>query len=165
MGHDFIEIQDVRLPGRLPGAGSSRFGKVRDEPLAPGKHVVLDDPPAEGGHALPAFLEREGEGLLNHAGCLLLVERVHQKGFAHLGGGAGQFAQHQHPIALIAGHILFRDQIHAVPQGGDPSHVGQRIQGDQLRAGNATAEINHRRPVRRAELAVDFADQLVHRAA
>ena len=113
---------------------------------------------------------RRSSGAVSRACCkrgrgALFVVGIDQKRLSHLRRRAGKLAQQQDSVLLLlAGDVFLRDQVHAVAQRRHPAGVRLVVQGHQLRARDSPPDVDHRRPVRGAELSVDLAHQFVHLA-
>ena len=79
---------------------------------------------------------------------------------AQLLGGTGELAQYQHPVVSRAGgNVLFRYQVHAVPQRRHTHDVGHSVVGDQLLGFEAPVPVVHRNMMQCAVSTVDPTDQ------
>ena len=117
------------------------------QPLAHGRH-----PGGGVGRIGPQRLQQ---------GALESVEivRVHQVRLRQLGGGAGELAEQQSARLVGAGgDELLRDQVHAVAQRGDRQHVGDAVEGGELRPVEGAGQVVHGHRADPAELAVDPGD-------
>lgn len=76
--------------------------------------------------------------------------------------GTGELGKDHHTVALfLAGDVLVRDEVHAVPRRGDEAHVRDSIEGRQLVRGDRLVHEVDGHKLDSAELAVDAANQLV----
>ena len=94
------------------------------------------------------------------------VVRIHLQRLGQLPRRAGELAQHQHAVAVgPGGDELLRHQVHPVAQRRHQHHVGGAVERHQVGRREAAEDVVHRHPARRAERAVDPADQPVHQRA
>jgi transcriptional regulator GlxA family with amidase domain len=84
---------------------------------------------AQADHALALLGRRHGQRLVQRVGRLLDVVRVDQQRLGQLARRAGEPAQDQHALLVVARRDeLLAHQVHAVVQAGDHAHVGRAVQ-------------------------------------
>jgi len=64
-------------------------------------------------------------------------------------------------IVVLACHILIADQVHAISEGSDQSHVCDRIQGAQLVEGQLSVQVMDGDMGQGAIVAIDAANDLM----
>ena len=95
----------------------------------------------------------------------LIVVRIDDQGLRELLRGAGQLAQNQHAVVIVArGDEFLRDQIHPVVQRRDDAETRQPIQSHELRQRKRPLQVANRpllrslavRPVHARDLFLDL---------
>ena len=86
--------------------------------------------------------------------------RIHLERRPQLVGGTGEFRQHEHAAVVRArGDVLFRDEVHPIPQRGHEHDVGGEEQGDHFLARISLMQIADRAVAERVVVAVDAGDR------
>jgi hypothetical protein len=116
-----LEAAHARLDARAqpPAAG------VGQHAAGPAVDVEFAHRAAQAGHALALLGSGHGGGAVQRVGGLLDVVRVDDQRLGHLARGAGEAAEHQHALFVVArGDEFLAHQVHAVVQAGDDADVG-----------------------------------------
>ena len=81
----------------------------------PAEDVATSDDPAHGAHACPPLVERHVDRLEQRVGKAVHVVRVDDYGLTQLLRRAGQPAEHEHAIIIIArGYKFLGNKVHTV---------------------------------------------------
>ena len=143
---------DVLRVDRTDARGRARGAK---EVVEPGVDVVRALAEAEGAHPRAPLDGLHRERLVEGVRDGVDVVRVHLDRLAHRLRGAGELRQDQDArLADLRGHVLLRDQVHAVAERCHQRDRRVAVEdGELLRVGGAV-DVADRRPGRGAEAAV-----------
>ena len=90
------------------------------------------------------------------------VVRVHHERIAKVVRGAGELAQHEHPVFLDpGGAVLVGDEVHAIAERRDEADVRRPVVSVELRGVQGAVEVVNGDPSREREAPIDVADQPV----
>ena len=149
--------------GTLPRGGGRHLGQGLQERGDPAVHVEGLDPGPERREPDPPLLARHRERAVEDLGRAVHVVRIDLQRLGKLPRGAGELAQHQHAVAVGArGDELLGDEVHPVAQRRHQHHVGCPVERHQVGLRQRAEDVVDRHPARRAESAVDPADEAVH---
>ena len=123
------------------------------------------DAPVQGLPALAPFGQIHVQGPVEGRGRAVNIVRVDDHGFDQVLGRAAELGQQQDAgVVGLGRNILLGDEIHAVAQGGDQTHIGLAVKRGQLFLGVGAVQVANRNPVVLRVAAVDFSDQTVNLA-
>lgn len=150
-------FDDVLREGRGGTAG------LIEEGVGPPVDIAGFEDGAHGVHAALAFGDRHGDGGGDGPGGFSDVVGVNEEGAAaKLFGGAGEFAEDEHPVFVDLGSAeFFGDQVHAVAKGGDKSDAGEAVEGAEFDRVDPVVEVVDGLPAGGGEAPVDAADGAV----
>ena len=119
----------VALHARLDALAQAPASGIGQHAAGPAVDVELAHRHAQAGHALALLGRRHRGGAVQRVGGFLDVVRVDDQRLGHLARGAGEAAQDQHALLVVArGDELLADQVHAVVQAGHHADVGGAVQ-------------------------------------
>ena len=115
------------------GSVDANLGEIGKKIGRPAIDVVFPDVVPHAPHALGLFLLGHLEGAMDGLGNLLHVVGIDQQGVGKLVGSAGESAEDQDALFVVAGGDKFLgDQIHSVVQRGDHAHGGGAVVASDL---------------------------------
>src|SRR5712691_828525 len=128
---------------------------VQQQPRPP-IDVVLANGLAHPHHSRSPLLRGHGHRRSYGIGHAVDVVRVDEQGIAELGGGAGELAQDQGSVIVVAdGDELLGHEVHPVMQGGDHAEVGVAIERPDVPMLVMALEVDDGAPAPRLERAID----------
>src|SRR5262245_18544235 len=135
-------------------AGNARQ-LVEKQPRPP-VNVVLAYLAAHAVHAVTPLFGGHGDGTMNRGGHVLDVVGVHQQRIAKVVRGAGESAQDQDAVVIVArGDEFLGDEIHAVVERRDHAEVGEPVEGVDLAVIVMPLAIHDGLPAALAEIRVE----------
>ena len=164
---DLVQWQWLCVARALAKALDVLLGETGDEAFCPLLRGVLINVLRGIGVEVGALLLGHADRIGDAASHLLDVKGVdaHTARAERL-SSACKLGQHQHALlGVLARNVLVGDKVHAVAQRGDDADVGDVVEGNHLLKVDRLIKVMDRRVARRAEPAIDPADEaMCHRA-
>lgn len=142
---------------------AGRYARERlDECLTPPRtrvlfHVMVEFVVVDG-----ALLLAHGDGGVDGVDELVRIPRIDDETAGKRFGDASEFGQDEAAVTLVlAGNVLFGDEVHAIAGGGDKAHVGDGVECNELIEGDGIMDEVDWGEFNRAKLAVDATDELI----